>query len=177
MKSGNKTVKLSFAGLFAAMITVFIYLVHIPYGNTGYVHLGDTIIFLCASLLGEPYAALAAAIGGGLADLLSGFPIYIIPTVIAKALIALTFSSKDSKMLTKRNMIACAASFAISILVYAVAEFIFGVAFYGLPVGGALTTAAATVLQNSIQAVSNTILYVVIALALDKLNLKRKFNL
>ena len=176
MKNNKKLVKLSFAGLFAAMITVFIYLVHIPYGNTGYVHLGDTIIFLCASLLGEPYAALASMIGGGLADLISGFPIYIIPTMIIKGLIALTFSSKGSKILTKRNAVALVASFAISILGYAVAEFIFGIAFYGLPVAGALTTAATTILQNAIQAASNTLLYVVIALALDKLNFKRKFD-
>lgn len=175
-KQNQKLLKLTFSGLFAAIITIFIYLVHIPYGNTGYVHLGDTMIFLCASFLPTPYAVAAAAIGGGFADFLSGYPVYIIPTMLAKGLIALTFSAKDKKLLTKRNIIACVASFGISLAVYAVAEFIFGLTIYGLPVGGALTTAATTLLQNSIQALASTALYVAVALALDKAGIKGKFG-
>ena len=60
-------------GLFAAMITIMTaYIAHIPVGvNGGYSHFGDSLIYLAAVLLPTPYALVAAAIGGGLADLLT----------------------------------------------------------------------------------------------------------
>ena len=60
-------------GLFAALICLFTaYICHIPLGaNGGYLHFGDTLIYVAAALLPQPYALLAAAIGGGLADLLT----------------------------------------------------------------------------------------------------------
>jgi uncharacterized membrane protein len=78
------TRRLSIASLLAAIICVTTALLKIPTGITnGYVHLGDMFIFLSASVLG-PYAAIPAAIGSGLADLLAGYPLYIIPTIIIK---------------------------------------------------------------------------------------------
>jgi len=61
-------------GLFAGLICLFTaYICHIPMGaNGGYLHFGDTLIYVAASLLPQPYALLAAAIGGGLADLPCG---------------------------------------------------------------------------------------------------------
>ena len=51
------------AALFAAAITVVTaYLLHIPIPTGGYIHLGDTLIYLAACLLPVPYAAAAAAI-------------------------------------------------------------------------------------------------------------------
>ena len=89
----RKTItRISFAAMFAALTALFITLIHIPYGETGYIHLGDAVILLCAAVLPAPYAIPAAAVGGGLADLFSGFPLYIIPTVIIKSLMALTLS-------------------------------------------------------------------------------------
>ena len=64
---------LTLTGLMAAMITMMTaYICHIPIGvNGGYIHFGDSIIYLAAVLLPTPYALAAAAIGGGLADLMT----------------------------------------------------------------------------------------------------------
>ena len=64
---------LTLTGIFAALICLFTaYICHIPVGpNGGYLHFGDTFIYVAASLLPQPYALLAGAIGGGLADLLT----------------------------------------------------------------------------------------------------------
>ena len=64
---------LSITGVFAAMITVMTaYIAHVPVGANGtYIHFGDALIYLAAVLLPTPYALAAAAIGGGLADLLT----------------------------------------------------------------------------------------------------------
>ena len=79
---------LTITGLFAAMITLMTaYICHIPYGsNGGYIHFGDTLIYLAAALLPRPYALTAAAIGGGLADLLTA-PMWAPATIIIKMLI------------------------------------------------------------------------------------------
>lgn len=65
--------KLTFTALMAAMITIFTaYICHIPVGqNGGYIHFGDSLIYIAACLLPWPYAMTAAAIGGGMADLLT----------------------------------------------------------------------------------------------------------
>ena len=48
----------------AAMITVMTaYICHVPVGaNGGYIHFGDSLIYIAATLLPTPYALAAAAI-------------------------------------------------------------------------------------------------------------------
>ena len=59
-KANKQLIYVVMAALFAAMITVFTaYVLRIPAGN-GYIHLGDSFIFLAASLLPLPYAIVAA---------------------------------------------------------------------------------------------------------------------
>ena len=80
-KTSKQLIYVVMAALFAAMITVFTaYVLRIPAGN-GYIHLGDSFIFLAASLLPLPYAIVAAAVGAGLADALTA-PLWVIATVI-----------------------------------------------------------------------------------------------
>ena len=89
----NSQVKnLTFTALMAAMITIFTaYICHIPVGqNGGYIHFGDSLIYIAACLLPWPYAMTAAAIGGGMADLLTA-PIWAPATIIIKALISIPF--------------------------------------------------------------------------------------
>ena len=74
MKTNNRPAALiTVTGLFAAMIALMTaYIFHIPYGaNGGYIHFGDALIYIAAILLPRPYALAAAAIGGGLADLMT----------------------------------------------------------------------------------------------------------
>ena len=109
MKEQNTktTVLLTLTGLFASMITVMTaYIFHVPYGaNGGYIHFGDALIYVAAVILPRPYALAAAAIGGGLADLLTA-PMWAPATIIIKMLIVLPFTSQTGKLLTKRNIIA-----------------------------------------------------------------------
>lgn len=99
--------KLTFTALMAAMITIFTaYICHIPVGqNGGYIHFGDSLIYIAACLLPWPYAMTAAAIGGGMADLLTA-PIWAPATIIIKALISIPFTSKSDKIMTVRNVVS-----------------------------------------------------------------------
>ena len=82
----NKLLLLVLSALFAAMITVMTaFLFHIPIGvNGGYLHFGDALIYLAASMLPTPYACIAAAVGAGLADIVSGAPIWAPFTLVIK---------------------------------------------------------------------------------------------
>ena len=116
----KKLKNLTFTALLAAMITVFTaYICHIPVGsNGGYIHFGDSLIYIAASLLPWPYAMAAAAIGGGLADILTA-PIWAPATIIIKALISIPFTNKSSKIVTAGNVISTIIAFVISATGYA----------------------------------------------------------
>lgn len=76
------------------MLTAFVFVatfvpkIPIP---LGYAHLGDAVIFLSVMFCGRRVGILSGVIGSALADVLSGFPIWIVPTVFIKAAMAETF--------------------------------------------------------------------------------------
>ena len=165
----NKIRYMSITGIFAALITVMTaYICHIPVPIAGgYMHLGDSLIYVAATLLPTPYAMAAAAIGGGLADLLTA-PMWALPTFIIKALITLPFTNKSGKILTKRNMIAPVLAYFISGTGYFLANnmiFHSGVALF--------TSFGASLIQSS----ASAILFYVVAILLDKAGFKRQMNL
>ena len=74
----------------AALITVTTAFIKIP-SPLGYSHAGDSMIYLAASILPGPFGIIASSIGGALADLISGYPHWAIPTAIIKAINAVPF--------------------------------------------------------------------------------------
>ena len=123
-KNANTKIRLmTLTGAMTALTVIFTaYIFHIPVGvNGGYVHFGDSVIYLAAVLLPAPYAMLVGALGGGIADLLTA-PMWAVATVIIKMLIVIPFTSKSEVLLTKRNMIAPVISFFISATGYFIAE-------------------------------------------------------
>ncbi len=86
----NATRKLVFTSLMTALVFVLTFSVKIPVPYTsGYIHLGDSMIYLSVMLLGPGYAAFASGVGSMLADIAGGYIQYAIPTLIIKALMAL----------------------------------------------------------------------------------------
>ena len=81
------TQELVFTALMTALVFVATYLPHIPI-PLGYAHLGDAVIFLLALLAPRRAALLAACIGSALADLLGGFALWVIPTLVIKFVMA-----------------------------------------------------------------------------------------
>lgn len=168
---GRKSYKLLTASaMFAAIITLTTaYLFHIPIGtNGGYIHFGDAFIYLAASLLPMPYACAAAAIGGGLADFVSGVPVWIIPTMIIKPLTAICFTAKPVKLLCGRNLLALLIAGIVSNAGYYAAEAIFS---------GNWLAPLATLWGGVVQSGGSAVVFLLVALALDKLNIKEQLGL
>ena len=164
MKKTN-ILRLVMGALFAALVFIATSIFPIPIASTaGYIHLGDMIIYLAACLLPAPYAILAAVIGAGLADALVA-PVYILGTVIVKALLALTFSSKTDRILQKRNVIAPIVCVFITVIGYSVYDMILFSSFEAGLIG---------LFMNFIQASSSALLFYIVAAALDRFGLKKK---
>ena len=160
------TSKITVTGLFAAMITVMTaYICHIPYGaNGGYIHFGDALIYMAAVFLPRPYALAAAAIGGGLADLLTA-PMWIPATVLIKILIILPFTSKEGRILVPRNIAAPFLAAVVSAAGYYVAE---GLLF------GSFIAPAASLAGSAVQSGGSAVIFLLLAGAMDKAHVKNK---
>ena len=94
--SDKRLKRMAVAGVFAALITIMTaYICHIPVPATGgYIHFGDGLIYIVACILPKPYAMLAAAIGGGVADLLTA-PMWVLPTIFWAAEVATTVCPRN----------------------------------------------------------------------------------
>ena len=78
------------AGVMAAFVFIATFVPQIPI-PLGYAHLGDGAIFIAVFLTGRRAGIFAGAFGSALADLAGGFPIWILPTLIIKAVMAEIF--------------------------------------------------------------------------------------
>lgn len=165
--SMTKVRYLTMTGLMAALITIMTaYICHIPIGmNGGYLHFGDSLIYLAAVLLPKPYAFAAAAIGGGVADMLTS-PIWAPATIIIKMLIVIPFTSKSAKIVTPRNVVATVVAYFISGLGYFLAEYI---------LFGSWSVLLVSMSQSLIQSGGSAIFFIVFGLALDKVHIKNRF--
>lgn len=85
-----KTKQLTLTAMMTAFVFVATFVPKIPI-PLGYAHLGDAAIFLAVMFLGRRIGILSGVIGSALADFLSGFPVWIIPTILIKAAEAETF--------------------------------------------------------------------------------------
>lgn len=173
-KKRVNTKMLALGAAFAALITVATAFIRIP-APLGYAHAGDSMVYLTASVLPAPLSFIAAAIGGALADILSGAAVWAIPTAIIKALNVLPFflvrkvlskKNKDSRILHVSVVISLIVSSAITVLGYFAAECV----LYDL------SAAAAEIPFNIMQSVVGAVLFAALGLALDAVKFKQKIN-
>ncbi len=157
-----------FTGLFAALICILTML-HIPVGN-GYVHVGDSLIYLSGMILPFPCGLIAAGIGGGLSDLFSGYPVYVLPTLIIKALNSLVIyiaAKRTEKIINFRSVSAVILSGLVTVFGYYLAAVI---------LYGGLKAQVATIPGNIVQAVGSALIFIVLGLAFDAAKLKEKLK-
>lgn len=87
--SDNRTSGLVYTALMICLVLLGTVLFRIPVPMTqGYVHLGDTMIFLGVLMLGKRHGAAAAGLGSALADILGGFAFWAPWTLVIKFFMA-----------------------------------------------------------------------------------------
>lgn len=113
-KDRSDIMQLVYIALCSAMICLLTMAVRIP-TYIGYTHLGDSMIFVSAIILGKKGGAIASAIGMSLADILGGYIVWAPFTFIIKGImgyiagsIAYRYGYKGEDF--KNNIIACVVS-------------------------------------------------------------------
>lgn len=142
------------AALLAALTCFSTYIISFP-SPTGYIHPGDSLVILSGIILGPLYGGLSAGIGSMLADVLAGFPQYILPTLIIKALTAIICSYVYRALKRKFYSIIVAGILAgifVTLGYFTVEYFMYGFAgaLSGLPLNG---------VQNIFGIILSTMLY------------------
>ncbi len=158
---------MAMTGVFAALITLMTaYICHIPIGiNGGYLHFGDALIYLAAVLLPRPYALAAAAIGGGLADLMTA-PMWAPATIVIKMMLVLLFTNKKACVINIINIMSTVWAYFVSGIGYYIAECL-------LFENGAVFVV--TMAQTAVQSAGSAVVFIVLGLAFDRVGIKRRF--
>jgi len=119
-----KVKTLTMTAMMAAVIFVVTYLVRIPMpvASGGYINIGDTAVYIAASLLGGPAGMISAAVGSALADLTAGYVVYIIPTIVVKGLMGLVCGKLMERAGFARFILAAVIGGAIMVAGYAAFE-------------------------------------------------------
>lgn len=154
-----------FAALFAALTFVATAYLQIPIPvAAGYVHLGDTFVFLAALMLPLPYAIAASAVGAALADVVAAYFVYAPATAVVKALMVVAVwlvCRKKSCWWTE------VLSFVGATAVLALGYFVYEIPLYGTPT--AVADLPFNLLQGAVCSVVAFALYKLIGERLAKL--------
>ena len=100
------TKELTLSAIMSAFVFIATFVPKIPI-PLGYAHLGDAAIFLAVIFCGRKIGILSGVIGSALADFLSGFPIWILPTILIKAAEAEIFFRLREKNFLLSLVAAC----------------------------------------------------------------------
>ena len=166
-RSLKGTRALVMTGLFAALGCVATMVLQVPSPTGGYMNLGDTVVILGAYLLGPVYGAIAGGVGPALADLLSGYGVYVPATLVIKALMGLT-AALLYRALGKKSwapVVCGVAAEAIMVVGYWL--------FDGILMGS-LAGSAAGLPSNFVQAAFGLVVSTLLALALRKSSYGRR---
>lgn len=161
MKKNNKYLlhRIVFGAAVAALVFVGTFFFKIPIPTpVGYIHLGDGFIYAASVILPLPVAAISAAVGGGLSDLLSGYPLWIAPTIVIKALSTLLFRRKAPRLLCGRNLLA---------LGFGIVCNVGGYYLFGSAIQGNFTTCLVEIPLNLLQEAAGCAIFLVFAGILD----------
>lgn len=188
MKNG-KTIKIVFTGLFAALsYVVFTFLqikITLPGGDATSIHLGNAVCVLGALILGGLYGGLGGAIGMTIGDLFD--PVYILyapKTFVLKLCIGLIAgyvahrvgkinSLTDKKKILRWTILAAVSGLLFNVIFDPLVGYFYKLLILGKP--AAELVLAWNVVSTSINAVTSSIVSVVVYMAMRPILLKSGF--
>ena len=136
----------------------------------GYMHLGNTCILLTAALFGPTTGLLAGGIGSALADLLTGYTQWVLPTLLIKSIMGFAIGylawGKEKKlhMASVRTLIASIAGVAVMIAGYTIA---------GAVMNGSIYTGLMQVPGLTLEGIIGMAIFYVIGFVLERANVFR----
>lgn len=153
----TKTQKIVIAAMLAALTCIATMIIKIPSPLKGYLNLGDCVVLLSGWLLSPLYGFLAAGLGSGLADLISGYGVYVPATFIIKGVMAIAayfgFRFLQNKVI---NISARIVSGIVAELIMVFGYYVFEGLLYGF--GASLVNIPANAVQGVAGLIIGTIL-------------------
>lgn len=152
-----------------ALVCVSTMAIQIPI-PLGYMHLGNTCILLTAALFGPTTGLLAGGIGSALADLLTGYTQWVLPTLLIKSIMGFAIGylawGKEKKlhMASVRTLIASIAGVAVMIAGYTIA---------GAVMNGSIYTGLLQVPGLTLEGIIGMAIFYVISFVLERANVFR----
>ena len=162
----NSTIKKTVVSAMLASLICVATMFRVPLPVVGYVNLGDAFVLLAGWYLPLPYCVFAAGIGSGLADMLSGYAIYIPVTFIIKGLMAAVVFFGHKETFKKQRFSV------LSVLSLIAAELIMVFGYYvfeGFMLG--FVPALVNIPYNALQGVVGLVLGVALIKLFDKVKL------
>lgn len=179
MTRAEKTNRLVMTALMICLVMIATLSIRIPSPFTqGYIHLGDTMIFLSVLLLGKKGGALSAGLGSALADVLGGYAAYAPWTLLIKALMALIMGAFIETCIKKEKHHARIGSvplIEIAGMILAGIEMVIGYAIVDGALAGNMISGFLGAPFNIIQFTVGLVLATILAMALYKTPAKRYF--
>lgn len=160
----NSIQSLTILGLLISLVAVSTMVIKIPtFSTEGYIHLGDSMIFLAAVMFGKKKGAIAGGLGSAMADLLLGYTHWILPTLIIKTLmgygVGIIADQESNNLINLRNSVA---------LVFGAGWMVLGYFVAGGIMKGSFLISAASVPANLIQGFVGALLFIPIGVALKR---------
>lgn len=161
-----QTTRLAVTAMVTALITVSTMFIKIS-TPLGYIHAGDSMVYLAGALLPPPFCFIAAALGGSLADLLSGYAQWALPTAIIKAMNVLPFfavrlwaakRNTEPRIISRTNLLMLIPASAVTIGGY----------FAATTIMYDYAAACGELLTQWIQTAAGAALFIIVGVALDK---------
>ena len=130
----------------------------------GYAHLGDSVILISAYFFGPVVGALAGGIGSAMADILTGYAIWALPTLLIKTIMPVKNNVQRCKVFSIRGI----AGAVVTLLFMTAGYVFFGGILYGSAAAG-IASAPGLLLKS----VVNLAVYLFVAFGISKV---KKFN-
>lgn len=162
----EKTRKTVLTALFMAIICVATLVIQIPSPATnGYFNLGDCFVLLAGWFLGPVYGIIAAGVGSALADIITGYFLYVPATFFIKAIMALV-AYFIYKALNSKPFFGKIASTVTAEIIMVLGYFAYEATVLGYGIA-----AAASVPSNALQGIVGVASSVALASAIEKSNI------
>ncbi len=170
MNTTTSLKKLVLSALFIALVTVSTMIIQIPVLMTeGYIHFGDSMIFLIAVFFGRRNGAIAGGIGSMFADIFSGYGHWAPFTFVIKGLMGFVvycskYESKEQKFFSVGTILGVLAGFVVMVGGYLIG---------GTILKGSFAVALTSVPSNCMQGLMGVVLFFIVGKALDKIQITK----
>lgn len=166
-KWNSKTITLNALAIALVCISTMFLQFPIP---LGYAHLGNCFILISGVFFGPVTGLLAGGIGSALADLLTGYPQWIIPTLIIKGIMGFAIGYIANRTGHTINMfkIRTAIASVVGIVIMVIGYFIGGSFLYG-----SIYTGAGQIPGLTAEGIVGIILFYVLGSALQAAHLPK----